>query len=123
MNRYALFLFCFLFIVPARAELTLQGLAYQCKGMEPMPDNPVVGKLTCASYIAGFLDAMILHDTILTRDKAQKNNQLCPPEGAAKTAQLMQVVIKYSEQVPGQQHSSARSVLYAIILNLYKCSN
>jgi hypothetical protein len=123
MRKYALLLFFSLLVVPAYADLTLQGLVHQCKGLEPMSNNPVVGKLTCVSYIAGFLDSMIIHDDMLTRKGVQKTNQLCPPERILKTEQLMQLAIKYSEEFAELQHGSARAVLYAFISDLYKCSN
>jgi hypothetical protein len=103
------------------AEVTLQLLAKECEGLEPDHTRPVIGQMSCVSYIAGALDQIILADGLAVRSGKQAKPTICAPENVTKVEQLTAIIKKIAKEQPEMLHESARSVLLGLVTRLYKC--
>lgn len=113
--------FCVCLPVGAVAELTLEGLAKQCEGVEPKPSQPSVGFLMCISYIGGALDQIILTDGLAVQTGNQAKRTICGPDDG-KVQKLSSLVKFAAKTQPEMLDKPARTILRGLVFGEFRCA-
>ena len=100
----------------AHASTRADELLWKCNGTGDDETDAMLGKLACASYLSGFLDAY----TITTY--GQKSNHLiCLPDRGISNDQTIRIVVKFLEDHPEDLHESARSMVFVALQAAFPC--
>lgn len=76
-----------------------------------------MGAIFCASYVAGYVDAVTLFTTAL---KAQA--PICMPEQGITNEQGARLLVKHLRENPSDLHKSGRVTLFVVLANTFPCA-
>jgi hypothetical protein len=93
-------------------------MLWACKGEGPEPENAILGKVTCAAYLSGFLDS---HSLAVGLGDSRKQMNFCLPPAGISNDQAMRVVIKWLEAHPEELHESSRMLVLLALRDAFPC--
>lgn len=101
----------------ASATDTKTGLEFlrECEGQDQQRRD--VGRVTCLSYLDGFLDSYAL----VTGQLPATWPRFCLPAGGVRMEQVLLVVTKWLRDNPSKLHQSARSSIYIALATGFPC--
>jgi Rap1a immunity proteins len=80
-------------------------------------DDEQMGAIFCASYVAGYVDAVSLFTTAL---KAQA--PICIPERGITNEQGARLLVKHLRETPSDLHKSGRVTLFVVLASTFPCA-
>ena len=121
LRIFTLLILIFSFPINAMAERNGNELLRGCNSIIAQIENKqisnqeIVNSIFWTGYIAGYIDNVVLYET-LTNTKA-----CCIPNQGIENGQAAMIIAKYLSNNPEQLHESARSCILMALADAFKC--
>jgi hypothetical protein len=97
--------------------LKVDQLIWACEGSYPASVNPEIGKYGCSSYVAGFIDSVVLVQYLAGK------NLICVPDEGIQKDRAVQAFLRWGRDHPESHNENARSALMVVFAEEYPCTS
>jgi hypothetical protein len=97
--------------------LKVDQLIWACEGSYPASVNPEIGKYGCSSYVAGFIDSVVLVQFLAGK------HLICVPDEGIQKDRAVQAFLRWGREHPKSHNENARSALMVVFVGEYPCTS